>query len=255
MVDPNPLPAARTLRRGLQLLQALIASDEVVPLPLAAHRLGIKTSTAYRLTSELQRAGLLTRSGRGRYAAGLALHRMACRSDLNALVSAVARPFLKALSETTGRVAHLGVFEDDMVTYLVREGPAEGDVFTREGMQLEAYCSSVGKVLLAELPAEQLDTYIATGTFVSLTSRTLIDRAELRKHLNAVRLQGYALDEEEIQVGLHCMAVPLLPADLNKCYAVSISGGRAESGEKAAVLIRLRETAISILGVLNSTPK
>lgn len=246
MEQPDHLPAARTLRRGLQLMHDLIEGAGEVTLPVAARRLGIKVSTAYRLASELQRAGLLMRSGRGRYIAGLALHRMAGLSSPDTIVGAVARPILKELSDATGCVAHLGIFEEDMVTYLVREGGAEGAVFTREGMQLEAYCSAVGKVLLAGLPAEQLDTYIATGKFVALTPNTLVDRAELRKHLRGVRLQGFASDDEEIKEGLHCVATPLTPAGLGKSYAVSVSAARAKCGEKAKLLMAVREAAMKI---------
>lgn len=72
------------------------------------------------------------------------------------------------------------MLENDMVTYLVREGAEARTIFSEENKQLEAYCSGIGRMLLASLPEPDREAYLAEGPFVALTERTITDPAELR---------------------------------------------------------------------------
>ena len=90
-------------------------------------------------------------------------------------------------------------------------------------MQLEAYCSAIGKVLFAHLPEAERERYLAGGPFVPLTARTIVDPARLRGELDAIRICGFAIDDEEIAPGLRCMAVPLRNSDGAVQAAISVS--------------------------------
>src|SRR5690606_3592173 len=107
------------------------------------------------------------------------------------------------------RTVHLAVFEADMVTYLAKEDGGRNSVLTIEGTQLEAYCSGLGKVLLAYLPEPERERYLADGPFVRLTPNTIIEPDELRRELAHIRTRGYAIDDGEVQPNLRCVAVPL----------------------------------------------
>jgi IclR family transcriptional regulator, acetate operon repressor len=91
------------------------------------------------------------------------------------------------------------------------------------GMQLEAYCSGIGKVLLAHLPKAACEDYLAAGPFVALTSRTIVDPDLLRAELANVRHQGFAVDNHEVAEDLRCIAVPLRRPDGEVVAAVSVS--------------------------------
>ena len=81
-----------------------------------------------------------------------------------------------------------------MVTYRIKTGQGAGNLFTRVGMQLEAYCSGIGKMLLAHLPEEQQRAYLAGGPFPALTAKTITQPEALAQELERIRAQGFALD-------------------------------------------------------------
>jgi DNA-binding IclR family transcriptional regulator len=104
---------------------------------------------------------------------------------------------------------HLGVIEDDMVTYVVKEHGGGPLLFTRSGTQLDAYCSAIGKMLLATLPARELDRYLSSGPLIPLTSHTITEPDKLRRTLQRVRVEDLAIDAEEAADNLRCIAVPV----------------------------------------------
>ena len=147
------------------------------------------------------------------------LHRL----DEKQIMANVAAPVLHELAARVRGVVQLGTFENDMVTYRIKTGRGANVLFTRVGMQLEAYYSGIGKVLLAYLPEAERELYLAGGPFVSLTERPLVDPARLRNELEIVRGQGFAIDDEETAPGLRCMAVPLCRSDGKVLAAISVS--------------------------------
>jgi DNA-binding IclR family transcriptional regulator len=110
-----------------------------------------------------------------------------------------------------------------MVTYRLKTGRGAKNLFTRTGLQLEAYCSGIGKVLLAHLPAAERRAYLAAGPFVALTPNTITDPAVLASTLDEVRAQGFASDDGEIVEDLVCLAVPIRAPDGRVPAAISVS--------------------------------
>lgn len=210
------------IRRALALLRA-IAADCSVPLSHHARRLGIPSSSAYRIAAELREQGLIMPAGRGCYAPAPGLLALATETDPQEAMVAVARPLLRRLARRMKATVHLGVFEDDMITYLVKEHGGGNDLFTREGSQLEAYCSAIGKVLLASLEEAQREAYLAGGPFPKMTARTYSEADEIRVMLNEVEEAGFAVDDREAADDLFCIAVPIIPRDGAVSAAISLS--------------------------------
>ena len=231
------------LDQALALLERIILSEGRHRLSDIAPDLGIPMSTAYRLVGSLEERGLVIGVGGGRYAGGFALAKWAARLRPTETLIAIARPFLKRLARATKATAHLGVLEADMVTYLIKEAPTRNAIFTQESMQLEAYCSSVGKVLLAALPKVDREAYLSGGSFASLTSRTIVDPGELRRHIAQVAAQDFAQDVYEFADKLCCLAVPLRDADARTFAALSIASYSATPDQLHEYLPLLRETA------------
>jgi DNA-binding IclR family transcriptional regulator len=136
-----------------------------------------------------------------------------------------------------------------MVTYLLKAGPAARTVFTREGTQLEAYCTGIGKVLLAALPVSAREEYLQSGPFVRLTANTLTDPQELRSELIVVGDRGYAEDNAEMDSDLLCLAVPVRWGEGDVIAALSIST-RSTAKDSHALLTHLDalRTAANLLG-------
>ncbi|MEJ0024917.1 MAG: IclR family transcriptional regulator C-terminal domain-containing protein [Rhizomicrobium sp.] len=109
------------------------------------------------------------------------------------------------------------------MTYLVKAHGGGEPVLTSEQIQLEAYCSGIGKALLAHQAAAQREDYLAASPFIALTERTTTDPNRLRRLFERIRRQGFAVDDAELQSGLYCLAVPVMAAGAQVVAAVSIS--------------------------------
>jgi DNA-binding IclR family transcriptional regulator len=241
-----PTPTIQVLERALGLLQRLRLDEPVGSAQLIGD-LDLPPSTAHRVMTTLRQHGFLLRVGRDRYfAGGSAAHALGIRLP-PALLAEVAQPHLCALAKRTELIAQLGVLEDDMVTYLAKAGHRSRALFTREGMQLEAYCTGLGKILLAALSADRLEAYLANGPFVAITANTITDPAILREELVRVRERDYAEDREEIQLGLCCVAVPVRDPE-GVLAALSVSGHRAavRGFSENSLIEILRNTAASM---------
>jgi DNA-binding IclR family transcriptional regulator len=213
-----------------------------------AESLGIPVSTAYRLVRQLHEAGLICRIGRGSFAAGLELARLTAGVSPVRVTADAAGPHLQRLAHRLGLTVHLGVIEEDMVTYLSKVHGGGPDLFTRSGTQLEAYYSAIGKVLLAALPDSQLERYLGIGPFIALTSNTISSPEGLRKELIAVRSEGFATDAEEACENLRCIAVPVRDRHAGVVAAVSASRKLQSRGkpEESGILQALRDCARKI---------
>jgi IclR family transcriptional regulator, acetate operon repressor len=210
----------QALHRGLTMLRAIAGDEQGQSAADIARDLGLAPSTARRLLAKLRDHGLIERIGHGRYAGGPELARLAAMiTPLRGLVE-YARPLLKALARTQGLTAHLGIFHNDMVRYLIKEGGE--DLFTKENADLEAYCTGIGKALLGQLPESALNTYLR-GNFVPLTPRTLTDSDALRSEIDRTRDRGYALDIQEMLKNVVCAAVPVETSG-DILVAISVTG-------------------------------
>jgi IclR family acetate operon transcriptional repressor len=231
-------PSLRSLEKALDLLGRIVESGEIHSISEFAKQLKMPHSTAYRIAATLERTGLVTRVRRGYYLPGPSLIRLARHDSIPRVLTAIGRPIIKKLATGTGCTAHVGIFENGMVTYLLKAGRAAQTVFTREGTQLEAYCTGIGKVLLAALPASVREEYLKSGPFTRLTAHTLTDPQKLRSELIVVGEQGYAEDNAEMDSDLRCLAVPVRSGDGDVIAALSIST-RSKDEDAHALLTQL----------------
>lgn len=128
----------------------------------------------------------------------------------SAPLTASAQPCLDALSRALGESSSLAVLDDDQVLYVARASASRVmSVSLGAGSRLPAYCTSLGRVLLAQLAPDALDAYLARVELAPRTEHTVTDPAALRALLAQVREQGYALNNEELELGLRSIAVPV----------------------------------------------
>lgn len=216
-------PTILALSRSLALLEAVLANREGRSIPAIASDLGFPRATAHRQVATLVTEGFLMRMSGGRLGPGPRLLALLRLVDETQLVVAAAAPVLHGLAGKLRCLVQLGTLDNDMVTYRIKTGRGAGDFFTKIGMQLEAYCTGIGKVLLAHLPEAQREAYLATGPFPALTPHTITNPARLRQELAGIATQRFARDAEEIAEGLVCLAVPIFGHDGNVVAAISAS--------------------------------
>ena len=230
-MDSNGSNDAAVLTKALALFKKLLADRGNTAIAVIARDMALPSSTVYRLIAALERGGLVCRVGRGRYDVGMGLIEPLAGISPHDLLAKVARPALNRLARQTKATVHLGVWEDDMVTYLVKTtGRASESIpmFTREHTQLEAYCTGIGKMLLANLPQSVQQAYAAASPFVALTSRTITNPAKLLAALTLSRKRGYSIDDGETEDDLYCIAVPLRYGR-HALAAISLAYPRASS--------------------------
>lgn len=243
------VPKITSLRRALLLLEGVLEDGGQSSLASIARRAQIPVATAHRQAATLIEAGYLLSPSHGCYLAGPRLAKIANAIDQKQLIATVAEPILDEFAAATGLIVQLGTLENEMVTYRVKTGRRSEGLFTRVGMQLEAYCSGIGKILLAYLDLHERATYLAGGPFPALTERTITDPRNLAEELDQVRIDGYAIDDGEIDDALFCVAVPIRIPDGRVLAAISISRERYNTADNELIssnLEALRETASQI---------
>lgn len=219
----RPAYASGTLTKGLRLLEALLLDGGHSGLSAIARQLGMPVATAHRFALTLEADGYIDRAAKGIYVPGRRLLALGGGFDRHDRLAAGLRHPLARLASRFGAYAHAGVLEENMVTYIVRERGGAADLFTVEQMQLEAYCSAIGKILLAALPDADFDAYLDQGPFIALTPNTITDPALLRETLLEVREDWVAYDRHEVRSDLYCMAVPVRSEDGAIRGAISLS--------------------------------
>lgn len=137
-----------------------------------------------------------------------------------------AEPVVKEIARVTGETVHLATLDEDDLVYL---GKVESmrtlrvSMMSRVGRSAPAYCTGIGKILLAYLPRKQLDYILKKEKPIRYTDKTIVRRADLDRELSLIRGKGYAIDNEEHEAGVRCVAAPVRNNDSVVCGAVSVS--------------------------------
>lgn len=239
--------------KALQLLRHIIALEGRPFDPEAYSRQsGIPVANLYRYLTALLQGGMLIRPTRAEYLPHPALLASLSWCTGPAVLKLIIRPHLEKLVAKLPAALHFGVMEAEMITYLVKVAPADVDLFTMEDMQLEAYCSGIGKVLLSALPKGDIEAYLSGGPFPGLTPHTITDPAQILREIETTARRGYGIDDREAHEGLVCLAVPVKSRQGKVVGAISAASMTLDllgSGRKGA-LDHLRTTAKAIGAVL-----
>src|SRR6185295_11709035 len=137
-----------------------------------------------------------------------------------------ARPHLAALRETTRETTQIAILDHWQVVYLERmlSPMSVGYMRSRAGAILPAYCTGLGKTLLAFRPEPDVQAWAATQKFAALTPRTITSAKRLLKELAVIRGRGYGLDDEEREKGVRCIAAPICNHTGDVVAAISVAG-------------------------------
>lgn len=136
-----------------------------------------------------------------------------------------ARPVLEWLVEQCNETSYVAILKDQHIVYLdVVETNMTVRVVPRVGARLPAYCTAAGKVQLACMSSEEIDAYYPVRELKAYTPNTITDKGVLKAHLAAVAEQGVAIDNEELDQGVRCVAAPIRDYTRRVIGAVSISG-------------------------------
>ncbi len=213
-----------SLRKGLGLIDILAAVERPLGLTDLSRRAGLPKSTVHRLLTSLTATGFVTQETDGRYALGLRLFELGSRVAARLDIRQIARPQLRRLRDMTGETAHLGVVLDDSVVYLEKvDSGQKVQMSSRLGGRNPLHSTALGKALLA-FGSQELRERILAGPLPARTPRTLVDPDRLAEELDRVRRRGWALDDEESDPQVRCVAAPVIDATGFAVAAISVSG-------------------------------
>ncbi|MBI4732209.1 MAG: IclR family transcriptional regulator [Chloroflexi bacterium] len=210
----------QSLARGLKILDLLGRSQDGVSITELADTLGVDKGSASRLMSTLARYGYAEKDeANRRYHLGSQVVSLS-RSVLARLpLREAAKPYLREMMEHTGECAHLAVPAQGRALYIDQvESPATLRVNAQVGTMNPLHCTALGKILLA---FGDLELPLALETF---TPHTITDPEALRHHMDEIRLLGYAVDDEEFDPGVRCIAVPVFDFRGKLAGSIGISG-------------------------------
>ncbi len=238
----------KSVDRALYLLEIMGQEKREVELHELCKKTHINTTTLYRLLQTLQNRGFVAQNPyTERYRLGLKLLELGHAVTNQIELREIALPFLQKLMQKTGETANLVVLDQGEAVYIEKvETPASLRMFHHIGKQALAHATGVGKVLLTALPSEKVTEIIKTKGLRKLTENTITSPEELQKELEKIAKNGFAVDNEECEVGAKCIAAPITDYTNQVVAAVSISGPSARlSEERLDELVRVVKEAAS----------
>lgn len=241
-----------TVGKALDLLDAVAAAGRPVRFGEILSRGAYPKATLHRLLRTLTSQGMLSYDRDSHtYRPGLRLVRLAHSAWAQASLAPIARPWLDALSARTGETVHLAQLDNGQVLYVDKRNAAQPvDMFSQAGKIGPAYCTGVGKAMLAWLDAAALEQAMARQAFHRFTPATLTGPEPLRAEILQIRAEGVSFDREEHEPGIICVAAPILSRGDRPLGAVSVTSTtrRHRIDDLAGLGPDLRATAAAIAG-------
>ncbi len=230
----------QSLARGLKILDLMGQAEDGVSITEVAGTMGIDKGSASRLIATLAKYGYAEKDNETRrYRLGPMVVSLSRMVLLRNPLRETAKPFLRQLMDLTGECSHLAVASQGKVLYIDQvESPASLRVNAQVGTIAPMHCTALGKALLAygeEEPQQPLEAF---------TARTITDTNMLKAHIEQTRKQGYAVDDEEYDYGVRCIAVPVFDFRDKVIGSIGISGPAAR-----VTLDRLPELARQVVAV------
>lgn len=227
--QPKPTNLIQTIERVSAILDVLARSSKGISLGVLSEKVNLPKGTTHRILSSLSYFDFVRQDPETRnYSLGFKLVELGSSLLDQINLRKEAEPFLTALSQRTKETGYLAILDRTEVVYIEKIEAEDASIGLRAsskvGQRNAANSCSLGKVLLAQLPEEELHDLMQEMAFVQKTENTITDPLHLKDHLKVVRARGYAIDDEESERGIRCVAAPIRNEIGLTVAAVSISG-------------------------------
>ncbi|WP_066072167.1 IclR family transcriptional regulator [Neobacillus soli] len=201
----------QSIERAADILELFLDFDQELSVKDISVKLGLSKSTVHGLIKTLEYRGYLQQNKDDlKYRLGLKLFELGNRVSHQFDLGKIARPIIKELVDELKETVHLVVFERGEVIYIEKlDGPRALRIYSQVGKRAPIHCTGVGKAILAFQEEEEIERLLSNSDLESYTEYTITDKEKLKKHLLLIREQGYSIDDEEIELGLKCVAAPV----------------------------------------------
>ena len=225
MKKANPNYPIKVLNKSLSVLELLLQKGSAMNMTEISERLKIYPSTVHRILDTLKHWGYVEQdSHTQKYRLGLKVLELGMAKLHQMDLVREASPYLKELVNQCNETVHLGVLEEGEVLYLAKEESSQTiRMISYVGKRAFLHCTALGKILLAYMSEEEREKILEDRELPRLTENTITDKRELEKELDKVREQGFALDREENEKDVRCVAAPIRNHQGKVIAAISIS--------------------------------
>jgi IclR family transcriptional regulator, KDG regulon repressor len=250
--------SVQSIERGFQILELLRTEERAIGVSEIAKMLGLTTTTTHRILTALKNCRAVQQDPKTHlYDLNdyLLLYGKAVLNRFNFLGSV--HPILGNLSKRVGETVFMGILDDQLdLLYIDQVDTLDHPLrmTPQIGLRQPAHCTSLGKVLLANLPREKQSLFISCGDFSRKTEFTITTSKELKDELTKIYEQGFALDQEEMENGICCVAAPIRNSH-EVIAAISISGPSSRmrsKGYETLLSKEICETAAKISQFIQS---
>ena len=253
--------SSQVLDRVVQILDCFGPERTDLRLVDIAAATGLHKSTLYRLLEAMRSHRLIGFDGNsGSYHLGMKLFELGSQAVERLALDKHAHPILDQLADVSGETAHLCVLDGREVVYIAKvECTRTLRIPSAVGQRNPAYCTGVGKAILAHLAPAQLAAYFAEEPLHAFTKKTLTSASDLKANLRQIVAQGYAIDDQEREEGVRCVAAPVRDHSGRVIAAISIAGPtmrvtKERVTELAAHVIRAANEISAKLGYAIAPP-
>lgn len=213
-----------SLGKGLKVLELLAEHGELGASAVAA-QLQTNRASCHRFLLSLRDLGYVEKTEEGRYRLTFKVLELGMKKLERFEIRHTAHPLMQELATAFGETVNLGYWDGRAIVHLDKIDSTE--ILRMDsglGTVAPAYCTGLGKAILAFLPEEEVDSYLETAEFQQLTPNTITSAAAMKLELEKIRQAGFAVDDEELSIGLRCIAAPIFDYTGRARFALSISG-------------------------------
>lgn len=223
----------QSIDRAVMMLKLFSETTRELKLTEIAERLDLHKSTTFGILSTLKYNGLISQNeDNQKYSLGTYLLELSNTLVNSMDIRAIAYMILNNLRNTLEETVHLGMIENFEVIYIDKQESTQSmRIFTTIGARNPAYCTGIGKAMMAYMDQEYLKTKLPDA-LERFTEKTIVDKAQLLAQFSEIRKNGYAMDDEERIEGLTCVAAPIFDHMGKVKYAISVSGPSVRMSDK-----------------------
>ena len=221
--DDRPAEFVQSLERGLAVIRAFSQERPRMTLSEVARETGMTRAAARRFLITLEALGYVTTDGR-QFSLRPSVLQLGYAYLSSFSLAEIAQKHLELLAERLHESCSASVLDDQDIVYVARASTNRiMTIGLSVGARLPAYCTSMGRVLLAQLSPRDLDAYLARADLHARTERTITSPDRLRTELERVREQGWCMQDQELEDGVRSVAVPVRDSDGRVVAAINVS--------------------------------
>lgn len=247
----------QSVDRALTILEMFNEGTEELGILEVGERMELPKSTVHGIIKTLVMRGYLVQNkDTKKYKLGIRLFELGNIVSKGLDIKEKARPYLREVFNQTGETVHLVRFENTEAVYVdKRESDSAIRMYSQVGRKAPLHCTGVGKAIMAYLDKDLQKSILLSTEMEAYTEKTILDKKLILEELDKIRERGYATDDEEIELGLFCVAAPIFDSNDSVIGAVSTAGPKFRFTEEKILVAKkcIRVAARSISREMGST--